>query len=164
MACWYASGIDQKASMTSLAIWHLSFRLTLPSSTENRTMRSSCTVAVMLAAWNPNRSLWGSKVMSRGICLKHSGSARYICMTYSRTDATVMEFSARSRKKMSWRKEVWRPLSDLLSRNRASACSRMRYRSVVKFQPYSQLEPVGEVWGDDSGTVSEMKSSSTSIG
>ena len=128
---------------------------------------------MMLAAWKPNRSSFMSKVMG-DVSLKRCGRFAYMFITLSQTDDC--ETRLRS-PKISDRKLFFCSLA-LRVRKLSMACSRMRYKSVVKFQPESQLVsctpsilrlglgPIssGELSGMEANPLSSNISSSISVG
>jgi hypothetical protein len=129
MAFKYSTGTLLKTLRSSPATSHL--RSTPSSSADKRTIRRSCSVACMLADWNPNRSFAMSPVVG-GVSLNCGGSAAYIVSTLSMTAGSDMDAGVNRDHTC----EV--PLADEKRRRLPSTTySRIRYRSVVKFQPRS---------------------------
>ena len=84
----YSMGTFEKTLSSSPATSH--FRSTPISSVDKSTIRRSCSVAWMLADWNPNKSLDKSPVVG-GVSRNCDGRAEYIVRTWSMTAGSDMD-------------------------------------------------------------------------
>ena len=89
----YSTGTLEKTLSSSPATSH--FRSTPISSVDRRTIRRSCSVAWMLADWNPKRSLPISPVVG-GVSRNCDGRAAYMERTRSITAGSDIEAGVKS--------------------------------------------------------------------
>src|SRR2546421_1968729 len=89
---------------------------------------------MMFAAWKPKRSSFMSSVIG-GVSLKRCGKFAYMFITLSHTE----DWETRLPSPNISDRKVFFCSRALRVRKLSITCSRIRYKSVVKFQPQSQL-------------------------